>query len=253
MTECYFTSKMAHNGCAGFRPGDDRHSKPTHQIWEQYKKPPTWTPKAAAPPDKTRLRGRLNVEDYSPESLAKHKVSVAEVLSTIKPEIAPARPRDDSEPAAPAARPVEVVDAEAILADETAWPALGGGNAPPAPAEEEDEEDWEICSQASVASSSASAWEVVDAWRLVGDLTFKETAATPSTTAAPATRAPKARAAAPARAGGGLKALDEDEELGDEYAVPGENELSYARRTRRTRQSQASRDRRLLQKSKQRA
>ena len=79
MSAC-FTSVQAYNGCAGFRPGDSdpRQNMPQQRIW----KPVPWSPSVPKTKSaKQQRKAALNTNDvFSAESLAKHKVSIADVL-----------------------------------------------------------------------------------------------------------------------------------------------------------------------------
>ena len=94
MSAC-FTSVQAYNGCAGFRPGDSdpRQNMPQQRIWQQrIWKPVPWSPSVSKTKSaKQQRKAALNTNDvFSAESLAKHKVSIADVLLS-EPQ-APASP-----------------------------------------------------------------------------------------------------------------------------------------------------------------
>ena len=94
MSAC-FTSVQAYNGCAGFRPGDSdpRQNMPQQRIWQQrIWKPVPWSPSVPKTKSaKQQRKAALNTNDvFSAESLAKHKVSIADVLLS-EPQ-APASP-----------------------------------------------------------------------------------------------------------------------------------------------------------------
>lgn len=248
MSAC-FTSVQAYNGCAGFRPGDSdpRQNMPQQRIWW---KPVPWSPSVPKTKSaKQQRKAALNTNDvFSAESLAKHKVSIADVLLS-EPQ-APASPaKRERAPADSAAVAASQGDAETILADESAWPALKTKTAAP-PEEAGGEDDWEMMSEATTeASEASSAWELLstdeDSWRVVGQpLTFKEHVTGDGAMAAPArprTKAPPRRVTPEP-----LLQLDEDHECA---APVGHADLEYAQRQRRTKQSAASRDRRVAQKA----
>ena len=101
---------------------------PQQRIW----KPVPWSPSVPKTKSaKQQRKAALNTNDvFSAESLAKHKVSIADVLLS-EPQ-APASPaKRERAPADSAAVAASQGDAETILADESAWPALKTKTAAP--------------------------------------------------------------------------------------------------------------------------